>query len=112
MLLLLNDNNELNSSWFQRFLQVSNLVIENSNMKKPVTTAVSCIHRLCQKFLISSDHHREHLVTKYLEYILYSIYMAPNHQKSKIRRNPEHRLIIHAVITADQRNGHVRFTLV
>ncbi|KAF2885728.1 hypothetical protein ILUMI_20432 [Ignelater luminosus] len=75
-------------------------------MKRPVTTAVTYIHKLCLKFLNSSDNHHEHLITKFLEYILCSIYMAPDHLKSKIRRNPEHRLIIHAIVTADQRHAH------
>lgn len=82
--------------------QMRNL-IEKSNMKKSVTTAVNFIRNF-GVFMNKSEIDRE-IKLKFLHSTLQSVHLMSDKLNLKIRKNPETRLIIHALAAASDNNN-------
>ncbi|KAK4872066.1 hypothetical protein RN001_016190 [Aquatica leii] len=86
--------------------ELANEIMEQGTGKSVACAAASAIHIICTN-AFQSSHDEQTILNHYLESVLFSIYATPEIKLSKIRRNPEHRLIINAIVTAEMHPNRV-----
>ncbi|KAF5283574.1 hypothetical protein FQR65_LT13829 [Abscondita terminalis] len=91
---------------FSTCCKLVNEVMDQGSGKSVACSAAFAIHSMCLNAFESSDDAYE-VLTDYFDSVLFSIYATPEVKMSKIRRNPEHRLIINAIVTAETQQNRV-----
>ncbi|KAF5284794.1 hypothetical protein FQA39_LY04519 [Lamprigera yunnana] len=87
----------------------ANKVMENKCGKSVVCTAADTIHAMCV-IALQSISDSPICISQYLEELLHSIYITPEVKMTKIRKHPEHRLIINAIVTAETNSNNICLT--
>ncbi|KAK5639067.1 hypothetical protein RI129_011559 [Pyrocoelia pectoralis] len=98
-------SNFLEKSMIRSLLEFLNLVFEHRSSKTVTSAAASTLHSICSYiFEISTDF--ESVIIEYLDLVLNSIYRTSEVKISKLRKHPEHRLVIHSIVSAERHPNH------
>ncbi|KAB0800213.1 hypothetical protein PPYR_05953 [Photinus pyralis] len=89
----------------RRFFEFLGEIMEQGSGKSVTCAVAGALHTICRNIFETSVDLQAPAI-QYLDFVLNSMYRTSEVKISKLRKNPEHRLIIHSVVSAEKYPTH------